>query len=184
PLKRLSRSSPRSNTFFRNLEPPPALIPGKDRCGARSLPCMQRGDYDACGDHRPKRSMPWAACWARTGALRPGVVWYGCSGRRAGAGYTVVLRCGPCPHGSPLHHGREAHQIGLRIGIGAEAEAGATVVDQIELYVAAALLQQALAGGIIVRGVLAARDDPRVDREERLPHLPYECKIRVAVTAR
>ena len=48
----------------------------------------------------------------------------------------------------------------------AEAEAGTAVVHQVELHVTAALEQQALARGLVVRRVLAPRDDARVHLEE------------------
>src|SRR6266478_9553311 len=41
----------------------------------------------------------------------------------------------PARAGSPSHERRQAHQISVRVRIGAEAELGAAVVDQVELHV-------------------------------------------------
>src|SRR5689334_9054821 len=70
---------------------------------------------------------------------------------------------------SPPHQRRKTHQVRLRIRIGAEAEAGTPVVDQVELHVAPSLGEQPLARPLIVGRVLASRDDPRIDVEHRLP---------------
>src|ERR1700722_8059063 len=77
----------------------------------------------------------------------------------------------------PANLGRQAHQDGLDIAAGLQAEQRATVVDQVELHVAAAADQLVLAlrGRPGLRHVAA--DEAGIDLQERLPDIPDEAEI-------
>src|SRR5690242_12239939 len=78
---------------------------------------------------------------------------------------------------SPPDERRQAHEIGLRVRVGLEAELRPPIIDEVELDVPPALHEQALPGRVIERGVLATCDDLRVNIEETLPDALNERKI-------
>src|SRR5437870_1340309 len=87
----------------------------------------------------------------------------------------VPLRC-KCRGGAsgPLRQRGQAHQDGVDIAAGLEAEQGAAVVEQVELDVAAAKFEQAIHVGVGEGRIAPRADDPRKDIEERLADLPGE----------
>src|SRR5690606_5882016 len=82
-----------------------------------------------------------------------------------------------CMRSAPLHLGRQAHQDGVDIAAGLEAEQGAAVVDQVELGVTTApdeLLLLLLGGPFLARPLA---DDLGEHVEERLADVPGESEM-------
>ena len=74
---------------------------------------------------------------------------------------------------------RQAHQDGVDVAAGLEAEQGAAVVEQVELDVAAAEFEQLAACRRRSNGVsIRAPDDLREDVEERLADVAGEGEMR------
>src|ERR1700722_16155088 len=78
----------------------------------------------------------------------------------------------------PANLGREAHQDGPDVAAGLQAEQRATVVDQVELHVAAAADQLVFALGRRPGLRHATPDDPGIGVQESLPDVPDEAEIR------
>src|ERR1700733_8229879 len=84
---------------------------------------------------------------------------------------------------SPPDERRQAHEIRLRVRVGAKAKLSPPVVHEVELDVAATLEEQFFARSVIKRCVLATRDNPWKYFEKRLPHRAHKGKVRNRISA-